>query len=219
MSSDEILKIIEALPRYIQYFFPGYLTIYLYLFFRSLAFKENKANIVKAISISYIYVVILQEIIEPFACHILPNNILIHIGSYKYFIEIISLILMSVLFAYISYRIISSNYLFNFLLKMDIRTSIATDELNQLERSTKDGSIWLCIYLKNSNIVYEGFVYGMDLEDNHRNYICLSRYRKYIVDDSGNPIHPYIEEYDDEPEEKVIIYYPEISIIEKRKTE
>ena len=79
MNSDEILKIIEALPRYIQYFFPGYLTIYLYLFFRSLTFKENKGNVIKAISISYIYVVILQEIVEPFFNYILPNNILIHI--------------------------------------------------------------------------------------------------------------------------------------------
>lgn len=160
MSSDEVLKIIEALPRYIQYFFPGYLTIYLYLFFRSLTFIENKANVIKAISISYIYVVILQEIVEPFANYILPNNVLIHAGNYKYFLEILALILMSVLFAYISYRVISSDLLSKFLLKINIRTSIATDELNQLERSTKDGTLWLYIYLKDNNIAYEGFVYG-----------------------------------------------------------
>lgn len=219
MSSDEVLKIIEALPRYIQYFFPGYLTIYLYLFFRSLTFIENKANVIKAISISYIYVVILQEIVEPFANYILPNSVLIYTGNYKYFLEILALILMSVLFAYISYRVISSDLLSKFLLKINIRTSIATDELNQLERSTKDGTLWLCIYLKDSDIAYEGFVYGMDLEDNHRNYICLSRYRKYFIDEDRKPVHPYIEDHDDEPEEKVIIYYPEISIIEKRKTE
>ena len=114
MSSDEVLKIIEALPRYIQYFFPGYLTIYLYLFFRSLTFIENKANVIKAISISYIYVVILQEIVEPFANYILPNSVLIYAGNYKYFLEILALILMSVLFAYISYRVISSDLLSKF---------------------------------------------------------------------------------------------------------
>lgn len=41
MSADDILKIIAALPEYIKYIYPGYLSIYLYLFFRGKTLKDN----------------------------------------------------------------------------------------------------------------------------------------------------------------------------------
>lgn len=60
MSADDILKIIAALPEYIKYIYPGYLSIYLYLFFRGKTLKDNNYIIVKAIAISYIYVWLMQ---------------------------------------------------------------------------------------------------------------------------------------------------------------
>lgn len=219
MSSNEIIKIIEILPQYIQYIFPGYLTIYLYLFFRSLTMKDNKGTIAKSIAISYVYMVILREFIEPLIKTIFNGDSLSFFIKYKLFFEVIILIIMSMIVSYLAYAIISCNLIQNHLFNIGIRTSVATNEIEQFEYESNGKSVWVCVYLKNSKIVYEGFIVNREMEPEQRMFLCLGNFRKYIIDENGKPVHPYIEEHDDEPEEKVIIYYPEISIIEKRKTE
>lgn len=52
----DIIDLLEALPQYIELFYPGYITIYLYFFFCGVLYKDSKWNIVKAVFISYIYV-------------------------------------------------------------------------------------------------------------------------------------------------------------------
>ena len=82
-----------------------------------------------------------------------------------------------------------------------------------------DKGAWLCVYLKNDNVVYEGSLGMKELEDGKRKYICLTNYYKYILDDNGMPIEPYIEDHGDCCDEIVLIFYDDIKRIEKRKTD
>ena len=83
----------------------------------------------------------------------------------------------------------------------------------------EDRSAWVCIYLKDSDTVYEGSLREVNLytKDNEK-YICLSGYYKYMLDEKGKPIEPYIVNAASDNEEKVVIHYSNIKVIEKRNT-
>lgn len=218
MSSEEILKIINIIPQYIQYLFPGYLTIYLYLFFRSLTLKEEKGLFIKSIAISYVYVVLMNETVKPLVRYAFSDKVISAFLKYKAVLEIGFLIIISVVIAWISYKVISAKSTAEHFRKWGIKTAITTNEIEQLELEATEESIWVCVYLKASDIVYEGYIVNKELEADRRMFLCLSKYRKYQLDDDGNPKKPYIEDHGNNEKEKVIIYYQEISIIEKRDT-
>lgn len=215
MNSGEILQVIDVIPRYIQYIFPGYLTIYLYLFFRSLTLKEDKGLIIKSIAISYIYKTIMDELVGPLLGSFAFLKFLLR---YEYLFEILFLIFVSVLVSLSSYKVVDSRIFERLLVRFKIKTSINTNEIEQLEKESEESSIWVCVYLKNSDIVYEGYIVNKELEPEKRMFLCLSNFRKYQIDEEGKPKKPYIEKHDEEAQEKVIIYYQEILIIEKRTT-
>ena len=56
MTAAEIKDIIQIIPECITYIYPGYLTIFLFLFFRGRSIKEDNYVWLKAIAISYIYI-------------------------------------------------------------------------------------------------------------------------------------------------------------------
>ena len=45
-------------------------------------------------------------------------------------------------------------------------------------------------------------------------FVCI--YYKYLLNENGKPIEPYIEDHADNPNESVMIFYDDIKIIEKR---
>ena len=42
MRADDIMEIIDKLPEYIKYIYPGYLTIYTYYFMRGKTLQDNR---------------------------------------------------------------------------------------------------------------------------------------------------------------------------------
>jgi len=198
MSTDDIIKIIDAIPKYIIYIYPGYLTIYLYYFLRAKSMSDSKAALLKSIAISYIYVTLINKI---------PASEL-----WKNFV----LIIISIMAAYLSYLFVKSKDIAGIFHALDIEVTCLDNEIEALQGFDKGA--WLVIYLKDDDVVYEGWLHHKDLEQGRKQYIIINGFRKYFIDDDGSPKQPYIEEHDNELEEEVMILYDNIKRIEKRKT-
>lgn len=66
MMNEEIKQIIEELPRYICYLYPGYISMYLFYYFQALTLQDTKAKAIKSIAISYIYILVVDKIVGLF---------------------------------------------------------------------------------------------------------------------------------------------------------
>ena len=198
MGVNDILEIIAVLPRYIQYIFPGYITIWVYYFCIGITLKDTRALIVKSIVISYLYVVFVNTLFAQF--NELEQNIVLFI--------------LAVLVAYISSLLVEKEKEFHFLRRLGINTSLSLNEIDAIETNSKTG-IWICVYLKNCNLMYEGFILHTEMAEGNRRFICLCNYRKFIIDTEGKLKN--LEDHSTEREEQVILYFEDIARIEKRK--
>jgi len=215
LSADEILKIIKALPEYIKYIYPGYLSIYVYLFLRGKTIKDNNYILVKAMAISYIYLWLIEWMKN---LRVLKKIINMCFLNAPYELkQNVCLIILSVLIAYVFYRMAVSKSISWVFTKLNINTTFYDNEIEMLA-DFNDGA-WLCVYLKDDAAVYEGSLGCKELEDGRNKYICLNSYYKYFLDKHGKPRRPYIEDHSDEPKETVLIFYDSIKRIEKRNTD
>ena len=213
MNADDILRIVDALPEYVKYIYPGYLSIYVYLFFRGKTLRDNNYIFVKAIAISYIYIWLVNWIGESERLRRIMN--VVFLGAPRELKQNICLLIVSVGVAYIFYRISISHKICEILERLKIRTTFYDNEIEAL--ADFDDGAWLVVYLKDDSVVYEGSLGDKELEPERRQYICLNGYYKYVLDSKGKPEDPYIEDHEKEPEETVMIFYDSIKRIEKRK--
>lgn len=212
MNADEILKIIQSLPEYIKYIFPGYLSMYTYLFLRGKTIKDNSYIIMKSIAISYIYLWVL-EWIKDIECLNNIEDIIFKSVPYE-LKQSICLVILGIVFPYVFYRIITLKKTQTFLSKLKIQTTFYDNEIEMLAEFNEGA--WLCVYLNDDEVVYEGSLGNKELDDDKRKYICLNSYYKYLLDEEGKPKDPYIEDHEKEPEETVMIFYDSVKRIEKR---
>lgn len=212
MNADEILKIIQSLPEYIKYIFPGYLSMYTYLFLRGKTIKDNSYIIMKSIAISYIYLWVL-EWIKNIECLNNLEDIIFESVPYE-LKQSICLVILGIVFPYVFYRIITLKKTQTFLSKLKIQTTFYDNEIEMLAEF--DEGAWLCVYLNDDEVVYEGSLGNKELDDDKRKYICLNSYYKYLLNEEGKPKEPYIEDHEKEPEETVMIFYDSVKRIEKR---
>lgn len=194
MNADEILRILDSLAKYIVYIYPGYITIYLYRFFRAKCTNGNKELLFKSIAISFLYKLVLDKASS-------ETEIIYHFG----------MIVISVIVPYIAYLVQKSNAMQNALEALGINTRFEENEIEILDN--EEYSAWVKVYLKEDNVVYEGFLGETEMESGKRQFIILKKYRKYILNKSGHP-KPYIEEHEND-EDKVLIFYDDVKRIEK----
>lgn len=199
MNADDILKIIKAIPEYITYIYPGYLTIYCYYFLKGKTLKESNSIAIKALAISYIYIGVLD--FSKIASIMIRNIILI---------------IMACLTAYLAYRVSRSSIIITVFEFFKITTRYYENEMETLAEFDKGA--WLIVYLKDDDVVYEGSLGIKELEEGKRQYISLDKYRKYYINKKGYPKEPYITDYSDNQKETVIIFYEDIKRVEKRDT-
>ncbi len=205
MTAKDISEIIAGIPYYITYIYPGYLTMYTYFFLRGKTLKDTSYIFIKVIAISYVYLGIL-EWIKKLDFTWLPLPIQLK--------QDMALITISLLVAYLAYRIVRSKKIIKFLDSLQINTTFYENEIDVL--SDFDQGAWLCVYLKDDNVIYEGSLGYKELDEDRRQYICLDSYYKYYLDKQGKPKEPYIEDYGNNPNESVLIFYDSIKRIEKR---
>ena len=212
MNTKEFIDIINIIPAYIKYIYPGYLTIYVFLFFCDKKIDDNNYLLMKSIAISYIYI----EFLRAFkTIHIVNSKLLLLYGTSAYeFLANTALIMVSLIVAYIGYRFVKSKFANKVFSFFNISTTYFENELEWLS-NYGDGA-WLVVYLNDSDVVYEGSLNTYNYTNDHP-YIRLTRFCKYRLQDNGKPKEPYIEDHANEPNESVTIYRENIKIIEKRR--
>ena len=206
MSVEEILEVIEAIPKFIKYVYPGYLTIYTYLFLRGKTMKDSSSVIVKAIALSYFYILIINA-----AAEVIDLSFVKVSRELK---ENIGLLMVSIIFAFVCYWGVTHKQTRGILEKINIHTTFYDNEIEMLANFNEGA--WLCVYLNNDEIVYEGSLGEKELDEEKRKYITLDAFYKYYLDNNGKPKEPYVEDHEGEYEETVLIFYDDIKRIEKR---
>lgn len=208
---ENILKIIDILPKLIEYIYPGYLTIYVYLFLRGKTLKDSNYIFIKSVAISYVFLSLFDTMgnIKFYQTNIRPYFKFPHSLKLNLF-----LIIISFTFSYIAYRIVISKQIINIFDHLKINTTFYDNEIEVLANFNEGA--WVCVYLNNDDVVYEGSIGMKQLEDGKKKYICLNSYYKYLLNDDGKPKDEYIEDHADNTNEIVMIFYDDIKRIEKR---
>lgn len=199
MNAEDIIKIINSIPEYILYIYPGYITIYTYYFLRGKTLKDNAQVLLKSISISYIYISLTSSI--P-----ITNIILATMGY----------VLLSLTVAYSCFRITKSSLILKIFDFLKIETTYYENDIESL--AGIENSAWLIVYLKDTNIAIEGSLGYKELEEDKERYITLESYTKYSINDDGSLKEPALCSYEGNYKEKCVIKYDEIKYIEKRDT-
>lgn len=203
MNADDILKIIRAIPEYITYIYPGYLTIYVYYFLRGKTLKDTNSIVIKSLAISYVCISILDIVVKK-------------AGISSMIFENVILIFLAVLGAYIAFRVVKASRIHKFLEWMNVETTFYDNEMETLAEFNKGA--WLIVYLKDDNVIYEGSLGYKEMETDKRQYITLQAYKKYFLDDRGKEMAPGIVDYTEDYKEVTMIFYDSIKRIEKRHT-
>jgi len=211
VNPDDIIQIINEIPKYICYIYPGYITMYLYYYFHSLTLEDTTGKLLKSIAISYFYVVIIKWMFG------LVNRI-----PFINIIDDVNGVLFNVFLIIFS---ITVPCIVNLLEKSDkfdedakkiksilkINTSFAKNEIEVIQKKYND-TIWIYVYMKDSNLMYEGSLTEKELEDCRTKFFCLSKYRKYLLLDNGEK--KKLADYSNDEKEKVLIYFDRISHFE-----
>ena len=203
MDKELLMFLLNELPKYISLFYPGYITIYLYFFFCGKNFKDSSWIVAKTIFISYLYNIACRSILEK-SEHYSEMNMNV------------ALLVLAIAIGVVAAKIRDSKKFEEILNRIKDDTVFQEDEFEILRN--EDRSAWVCIYLKGSNVVYEGSLGNRELEAGRRQFITLEAFYKYRLDKKGYPKEPYIEDHEGNYEEKVVIFYDSIKRIEKRDT-
>lgn len=199
MSADDIIKIIDAIPQYIRFVYPGYLVLYLYAFFRSYKLKDSKGVIIKSIAISYI-ITILADIFVEYT----------QIIAYNF-----CLILWSIFIAYISYIVVEYE-IQDILDILNIKTSTKLNEISSLYKNEEYA--YIRVYLKDKPIAYEGYLIEYEAEHTEdKRFLILNEYTQLYINENNEYIERAInnKEYYRKSKEKVLLYFENIDRIEK----
>lgn len=207
--AEQIIDLIEKLPPYICYLYPGYISMFLFYFFMGYTLSESKAKVIKSVAISYIYILIALNWFIPMWNGIFKINIDTSINTISFnFVMLI----FSILFPYLAYRLFFRNELLEiFLDKIKVDTTLDRNEIDGIQRLYND-NIWIKVYIKNRNIVYSGSLVQYELEDGKTKFFCLCKYRKFIIGKQGRLIK--ILDHSDDDKERVLVYFDEISHFE-----
>lgn len=194
MTADDMLKFIEVLPNLIVYLYPGYILLWCFAFFRGKSLRDEKAVIFRAVIFSYLIVTAVSII--PITGMFWKNAV------------------------YIVCAIAAARIFWIAVVVNDRRVAEQENGVglhgNELEVLTQHiHGAWIAVYLKSSDIVYEGSLgtYSLDGIGDTRKYITVTGYEKYTLeDDYKHVIEDYSENKDTEA--MVVLYYDDIERIE-----
>ena len=206
---DGIFEIIDEMPNYISYIYPGFITIWIFCFLRGNRFKMTKSALLLSVCISFFYISSMQYFLVPFINEKLSiSYISSDIKNVKFNIV---LFILAVIIPYLVYQIITWEDFDLLLRNVEIYTSVQQNEFDVLQEDYEQ-AIFITMYLKNTNISYSGYLKQKDMDKDSRRFLCLWKYRKFIVMKNGKLKR--IEDHTKDDKERVIIYYDDISCFE-----
>ena len=206
---DDIIKMIDEIPNYISFIYPGFITIWLFCFFRGNKFRMTKYIMMLSIGISFIYIFFTQNFIIQFINDKLSvSYVTSNVRDFKFNIILFGI---SVIIPYVLSRIVTCDKIDSILQEMFIYTSVQQNEFDALQ-CNYDNAIFITVYLKDMDIAYSGYLKQKDMDKDSRRFICLWQYRKFIVTQKGNL--KKIDDHIGDDKERVVLYYDDISHFE-----
>lgn len=203
-----ITDILQILNNYITYIYPGLVSIFVYKYLEGKKIEENNIIVIKSISISYLYMVFLQKVIQldlniPELTKILPHVVLL----------IVSIVLPIIL-----YKIVNAKWFEKIQKKLKISTRRSS---NPIEIALAKGETpWVCVYMDELGIMYEGYIRNYVKDVDRLTYLMLSQYKISKLDVNTNK---YEQTYpasiqgtvsDVSKKDWVILYFEHITRIE-----
>lgn len=136
------------------------------------------------------------------------------------FVETIALIFISIFTSYTFYKLSDSKFIKRIFAFFGINTTLSVDELEEMIRDYEYGT-WVIVYLKDCPWVYEASIIKRCMDTDSEKYICLTKYRKYLLDKNSRPQKKYICDFsdDDHEKERVLVYLKDIKLYEFCNTE
>ena len=204
--TEKTSLVMQNLTSYVVYIYPGIISMYLYNFFAARTSKNTQVFVVKSFAISYVYNLLLQEILARMC-------FLKEVPSKNDIEYNILLIFISLLIPYCCYKFKMSKMFTLICEFLGISTS-ATDVPFELLGDAEEEYTCLKIYLKDEPYVYIGYLGEYEYEDGHEKYVIITGYKKYFVGRKSKErlVAGYgAEDYN----EKVYIKFDNIKRIEK----
>lgn len=190
--------VMQSLADYIIYIYPGIISIYILHFLEAKTTKSTQAFVVKCFAISYVYNIFLQSLL------VYDENKM----TYNIFLLIVSVVLPGVW-----YKFKYSKLLSRLCGIFHIRTCVTGVPL-ELMKDEEEKYTCLKVYLKDNFTAYTGYMDEYEYEDGFEKFIILSSYKKYNCCNAKEE-KLVISHLAKQCDEKVLIKYDEVKVIEK----
>lgn len=177
---NNIIDILNVINNYIVYIYPGLISLIVYSFIQGKPFEENKNTIIKSVAISFLYIILLQELIVFKPGDISGRDIKAHL----------ILILSAVIFPYVLVKITGLKITKSFIRKIGIKSNVKNNPLDIALEYEK--SVYISAYLDDYNVMYAGWLRNHTSDINEAKYIMLSH---YVVYRYLEELNKYVEVY------------------------
>lgn len=158
-------SVLKVLTDYLQYFYPGFIFLWIFQFIRGKNFKENDISIIKSIIISYLLICVSK----------LP---LIERINQDFFLVTISIVL-----PYIIVLISEKEWVKIALDFIGVKTSIHDNIIDLVKGMVKNeddrNKLALKVYMDEIGIMYYGWLRIHESDNENNNIIALSSYIRY----------------------------------------
>lgn len=205
MTVEEVLQILN---NYITYIYPGLISIFVYKYLDGKKIEENRIIIIKSIVISYLYIVFLQKIIQFDLHNPKPTRVLLHV----------ILLIVSIVLPIILYKTVNAKWFEKIVKWLKISTRRSS---NPIEIALSKGEKpWVCVYMDELGIMYEGYIRNYVKDVERMTYIMLSQYRISKIKENTNtyeqtyPVSIQGTVSDVSKKDWVILYFEYITRIE-----
>lgn len=197
---EQAQTVIQSIANYLTYFYPGIISIYWNNFLEAKSTKDTQALIIKSFSISFLYNIVLNAIID-------KENFYVNIVEYNLWI-----IAVSVLCPFLYNKIKFSKITKIICEFLEIRTCISGVPF-ELLKTSEEKYTCLKIYLTDNITTYIGYMDKYEYEQEKERFVILTGYKKYMIDGDNEKI--IIDNSAEQSDQKVFIKYDEIKVIEK----
>lgn len=196
ITAKEIKEILDLIKQYIVFVYPGLITFAIYRFAVARNIDESKNTVIKSISISYVYILLLSYIFKKEHSQF---------GIMQHLI----LIVVSCAVPIVWNIIIKMGWFSRVLIFLGINTEIYDNQLDILRYKEKEG-VWVRAYMDEQKIMYEGSLRNYESDMSKEQQIILSGYRFYIYDETKKE---YVLKYDYSNDKKQWVRLCEKNII------
>lgn len=201
LNTQQANLVMKNIANYIIYLYPGVISIYSYNFFNAKKTMNSQAFVLKSFAISYLYIIFVDNILL---------KINKNIGEISYNCLIIAI---SIIIPYIIYSIINSKCFFHFCQFWKISTMTTNVPFELIEDEDED-HICVKVYLNDNIFVYIGYLSKYEYEEESKNFVILTGYKKYVIDEKSKE-KLLVNNDEKQYKEKVYIKLDDIKIIEK----